>query len=76
MTESAKNTATLSGTPQLVHETEAQRQHIRISLPASIHIDGKNYTLADWSVGGISVILNKGAIENFRFKLRMDSLSH
>ena len=61
MTDSPKHTGSKSNTPQLVHEAEAQRQHIRISLPASINIDGTSYTLSDWSVGGISVILNKGA---------------
>lgn len=61
MTETAKQTGTMANSPQLVHEAEAQRQHIRISLPASIHIDGNNYTLSDWSVGGISVVLDKDA---------------
>jgi alginate biosynthesis protein Alg44 len=56
-TESPKK---LETSPQLVHEAEAQRQHIRINLPASAYIEGKNYQLSDWSVGGISLVLEKG----------------
>ncbi|MDG1287753.1 MAG: HlyD family efflux transporter periplasmic adaptor subunit [Rickettsiales bacterium] len=56
MTNPATPTAS-NAAPQMVHEAEAQRQHIRINLPASVHIDGQNYPLADWSVGGISVVL-------------------
>lgn len=51
-----------SAVPQMVHEAEAQRQHIRISLPASIHINGINYPLADWSVGGISILPANGQL--------------
>ncbi len=60
MTNPANPTESVSATPQMVHEAEAQRQHIRINLPASIHINGQNYPLADWSVGGISVVLENG----------------
>lgn len=49
-----------STTPQVVHEAEAQRQHIRINLPASIYIDGHHYGLTDWSAGGISITLRPG----------------
>ena len=56
MSSPAKKTDIGSASPQMVHEAEAQRQHIRISLPASVVIDGNAYNLADWSVGGISVL--------------------
>ena len=51
-----------SAVPQMVHEAEAQRQHIRINLPASIHINGANYPLSDWSVGGISILPDNGRL--------------
>ncbi len=51
-----------SAVPQMVHEAEAQRQHIRINLPASIHISGTNYPLSDWSVGGISILPANGQL--------------
>lgn len=62
MTEPASQSAAVSATPQVVHEAEAQRQHIRISLPASVYIASRNYALADWSVGGISLLLDEGEL--------------
>ncbi len=40
---------------QIVHESEAQRQHVRIPLPAKAEIDGKAYDVKDLSAGGLSV---------------------
>lgn len=40
---------------QIVHESEAQRQFIRLQLPAQAVIDGKKYTVKDLSSGGIGI---------------------
>lgn len=40
---------------QVVHEAEVQRQHIRISLPVRVEINGEFYTAADWSHGGVGL---------------------
>lgn len=53
---------TPSAVPQMVHEAEAQRQHIRINLPASVYVGGENYALSDWSVGGISILSKDGRL--------------
>ena len=63
MSESNSSAAT-PATPQIVHEAEAQRQHIRINLPASISVQGHNFKLADWSVGGVSLLID-GATPSF-----------
>lgn len=41
---------------QIVHESEAQRQHVRLPLPAVAVIDGKSYETKDLSSGGVSVL--------------------
>lgn len=50
----------MTTSPQLVHEAEAQRQHIRIQLPAEVNIDGTHYTVADWSNGGMALRAQEG----------------
>lgn len=42
-------------TPTLVHESEAQRQHVRVQIPAQADIAGKRYEIRDLSVGGASL---------------------
>ena len=57
---------------QIVHETETQRQHVRVTLPARAEINGKDYTVKDLSSGGIGVTGFKGALkkgEIFHFTL-------
>ncbi len=48
----------LAANSNIVHESEAQRQHVRVKLPAKIQfaVDGKErrYKLADLSAGGFS----------------------
>jgi len=39
---------------KLVHESETQRQFVRVHLPARITIDHKNYDVTDLSSGGLS----------------------
>ena len=41
--------------PQIVHEAEIHRQHVRLRIPIGIEIDGVRYTVDDWSVGGFGV---------------------
>ncbi len=41
--------------PKIVHESETQRQFIRLQLPASIQLDGTSHTVKDLSSGGFSV---------------------
>jgi alginate biosynthesis protein Alg44 len=45
----------LSNTDQIVHESETQRQYIRLQLPASVEIDGTRYSLKDLSAGGLAL---------------------
>jgi mannuronan synthase len=41
--------------PNIVHEAEANRQHVRITLPAKVRIGNDVFDAADWSSGGISL---------------------
>ena len=48
----------------VVHESEAQRQHARVKLPAKIRFSGSNrevleYNLLDISAGGFSFVAGK-----------------
>lgn len=40
---------------QIIHESEAQRQHVRIAMPARAYINGKPYEVKDLSSGGIAL---------------------
>src|SRR4051812_13042787 len=41
--------------PQVVHESETQRQHVRLPLPARAEIEGKDHEIKDLSSGGVAV---------------------
>lgn len=41
--------------PKVVHEAEAQRQHMRVKLPLQAIIEEKTYKVLDWSVAGFAV---------------------
>lgn len=41
--------------PQIVHETEVHRQHVRLKIPIQSEVDGVRYQVDDWSVGGFGV---------------------
>lgn len=41
--------------PQIVHETEVHRQHVRLKIPVQVELDGGRYQVDDWSVGGFGV---------------------
>ena len=38
--------------PQIVHEAEIHRQYVRLRIPIGVEIDGKRYSVDDWSMGG------------------------
>ena len=40
---------------KVVHESETQRQYVRVSLPARATIDGSQYIVTDLSSGGLSL---------------------
>lgn len=46
---------TQTATAQIVHESETQRQFVRLQLPAMAEIQGKRYHLKDLSSGGMAV---------------------
>lgn len=54
---------------QIVHESEAQRQHVRIEIPAHAEIDGKVYKVENLSSGGLKI---KGIIGRFREGEKVD----
>ena len=41
--------------PQIVHETEVHRRHVRLKIPIQVEIDGIRHQVDDWSVGGLAV---------------------
>jgi alginate biosynthesis protein Alg44 len=45
----------MTNAPNLVHEADAQRHHVRVKLPAKIEISGISYDMVDWSTGGARV---------------------
>ncbi len=40
---------------QIVHESESQRQHIRLSLNASVELEGLSYPVKDISASGLAL---------------------
>ena len=41
--------------PQIAHESEVHRQHVRLKIPVQVELDGVRYQVDDWSVGGFGV---------------------
>ena len=41
--------------PQIVHEAEIHRQHVRLRIPIAVEIDGTRFGVDDWSMGGFGV---------------------
>jgi mannuronan synthase len=41
--------------PQIVHESEAQRQHVRLPFPVKVEVNGRVYNSKNISSGGVSV---------------------
>lgn len=42
--------------PQIVHEAEIHRQHVRLRIPITVEIDGTRFVTDDWSIGGFGVL--------------------
>lgn len=42
--------------PQIVHDAEIHRQHVRLRIPIGVEIDGTRYEADDWSMGGFGVV--------------------
>jgi alginate biosynthesis protein Alg44 len=58
--------------PQVVHEAEVHRQHIRLKIPIGVDIDGTAFTVDDWSMGGFGIqseITSRQPGERFAVKL-------
>lgn len=58
--------------PQIVHESEVHRQHVRLKIPIQVEIDGIRYQVDDWSLGGIgveSVMTSRRPGERFSLRL-------
>jgi alginate biosynthesis protein Alg44 len=49
--------------PQIVHESESQRQFVRIRMPAKVGMNGEIYALRDLSSGGLAVLDVDGTFE-------------
>ncbi len=45
----------MSGSTQIVHEAETQRQHVRLQLPIEVEIGDTVYNADDWSHSGIAL---------------------
>lgn len=41
--------------PQIVHEAEVHRQHVRLKIPIGVEVDGTRYEVDDWSMGGFGI---------------------
>ncbi len=66
--------------PQIVHESETQRQHVRLTMLAKAQIDNNTYTIRDLSSGGagirdISGNFSKGRIIPITLTLPFGSFS-
>jgi len=58
--------------PQVVHEAEVHRQHVRLKIPIQVEIDGVRYQVDDWSMGGFgveSVMTSRQSGERFSARL-------
>ena len=48
---------------QIVHESEAQRQFVRIQMPAKVEHNGKLHGIRDLSTGGIAILDAEGSFQ-------------
>ncbi|MEZ5826652.1 MAG: alginate biosynthesis protein Alg44 [Geminicoccaceae bacterium] len=72
--------------PQVVHEAEVHRQHVRLKIPINVEIDGSRFTVDDWSMGGFGIMSEMSSrqpgenfparlvfpFEDFEVSLRLD----
>ena len=58
--------------PQVTHEAEVHRQHVRLQVPIAVEIDGTRFTVDDWSMGGFGVLSEMSSRQpGERFALRV-----
>ncbi len=50
-----QTTAEVKQGGNIVHESEVQRQYVRLQLPVEVEINGRHFISGDWSNGGLSV---------------------
>lgn len=53
----------LPSTKNVVHESETQRQYVRLPVPAQVTVDGKEYDVRDLSSGGLAIDKVENQIE-------------
>lgn len=41
--------------PQISHEAEVHRQHVRLKIPIFVEFGGRRYEVDDWSMGGFGI---------------------
>ncbi|MCB1968999.1 MAG: alginate biosynthesis protein Alg44 [Geminicoccaceae bacterium] len=72
--------------PQVVHEAEVHRQHVRLKIPIVVEIDGSRFAVDDWSMGGFGILSEMSSrqpgenfptrlifpFEDFEVSLRLD----
>src|ERR671912_1875415 len=58
--------------PQIVHDAEIHRQHVRLRIPIAVELDGTRFSIDDWSMGGFGVagpIDSRQPVERFLVRL-------
>lgn len=53
----------------IVHESEAQRQHIRLKMPIYVEIGGRVISTHDWSAGGVALDWPEGVMQQLSSSL-------
>lgn len=58
--------------PQVTHEAEVHRQHVRLQVPIAVEVDGTRFTVDDWSMGGFGVMSEMSSRQpGERFSMRV-----
>lgn len=52
---SSTNQAHATSKPNIVHEADVQRQHMRLQVPLQLELGGQLYSIKNWSNGGFAV---------------------
>lgn len=61
---------------RIVHESEAQRQYVRLQLPVELEIGGKRYLGEDWSSGGVALKWPVEELRSDHTPIRMEKHFH
>lgn len=54
----------MAGNLKIVQESEIQRQHVRVEIPARVRVGSDLYKVKDMSAGGISIIADEGVVNH------------